>query len=68
MKYFEVDLTWNNLDGEKLKKVNEKYLVDAESVTEAEAQVIGIFVKESPQVEVTVKGAKESKIIRVIEP
>jgi len=50
---------------EKIKKVKEQYLVDAQSATEAEAKVAKDFEGSGMQHEVT--SAVRSKIIRVIE-
>jgi hypothetical protein len=49
----------------KLKK--EIYLVDAQSVTEAEARVVSDFENAGVNIDYKVSGAKESRIIRVIE-
>lgn len=67
-KYFEVavQLTVTHPNG-KEKKVKEIYLVDAQSVTEAEARVVEDFTKWGTQLDYKVIGAKESKVIRVIE-
>ena len=51
----------------KEKKNKEIYLVDAQSVTEAEARVVQDFTDAGVQIEYKVSGAKESRIIRVIE-
>jgi hypothetical protein len=51
----------------KEKKNKEIYLVDAQSVTEAEARVVKDFTDAGVQIEYKVSGAKESRIIRVIE-
>jgi len=69
MKYFEVTVevevaTLKN-GNPKLKK--EIYLVDAQSVTEAEARVIKDFEESGVQISYKVSGAKESRVIRVIE-
>jgi len=69
MKYFEVTVevevaTLKN-GNPKLKK--EIYLVDAQSVTEAEARVIKDFEESGIQISYKVSGAKESRVIRVIE-
>ena len=69
MKYFEVTVevevaTLKN-GNPKLKK--EIYLVDAQSVTEAEARVIKDFEDSGVQIDYKVVGAKESRILRVIE-
>lgn len=73
-KYFEVLVelkieSENSKGDSKIKKVKETYLVDAMSVTEAEARVVesftngGIFSQEY-----SVLQAKASKIIDVISP
>ena len=68
-KYFEVTVevevaTMKNGNA-KLKK--EIYLVDAQSVTEAESRVVADFEQSGVQIDYKVSGAKESRIIRVIE-
>jgi len=69
-KYFEVQVTMHhevdNGKGVKIKKVKETYLVDAMTVTEAEARVVKQFVDSAIQLEYEVTGAKESKILEVI--
>ena len=50
----------------KIKKTKENYLVDAMSVTEAEARVVKLFVDSAINVDYEVTGAKESKIIEVV--
>jgi len=69
MKYFEVTVevevaTLKN-GNPKLKK--EIYLVDAQSVTEAEARTVKDFEESGVQISYKVSGAKESRVIRVIE-
>ena len=69
MKYFEVTVevevaTMKN-GNPKLRK--EIYLVDAMSVTEAEARVVQDFTDAGVNIDYKVSGAKESRIIRVIE-
>ena len=69
MKYFEVTVevevaTLKN-GNPKLKK--EIYLVDAQSVTEAEARTVKDFEDSNVQISYKVSGAKESRVIRVIE-
>jgi len=69
MKYFEVTVevevaTLKN-GNPKLKK--EIYLVDAQSVTEAESRVVKDFEESGVQISYKVSGAKESRVIRVIE-
>jgi|TARA_R110000772_G_scaffold205723_1_gene316331 hypothetical protein len=68
-KYFEVsvDVVVATLKNGKDKKNKEVYLVDAQSVTEAEARVVKDFEEAGVNVEYKVSGAKESRIIRVIE-
>ena len=51
----------------KDKKAKEIYLVDSQSVTEAEARVIKDFEDSGVQIDYKVVGAKESRILRVIE-
>ena len=55
-KYFEVTVTvQHEVDGgkgnTKIKKVRESYLVDAMTVTEAEARVVGEFEKAGIQLD-----------------
>jgi hypothetical protein len=50
----------------KDKKVKEIYLVDAMSVTEAEARVVKDFSESGVQIDYKVVGAKESRVLRVI--
>jgi hypothetical protein len=69
MKYFEVTVevevaTLKN-GNPKLKK--EIYLVDAQSVTEAESRVVKDFEDSGVQLSYKVSGAKESRVIRVID-
>jgi hypothetical protein len=52
--------------GTKIKKVKESYLVDAMTVTEAEARVVGEFEKAGIQLDYEVSAARESKILQVI--
>ena len=70
-KYFEVTVTvQQEVDGgkggTKIKKVRESYLVDAMTVTEAEARVVGEFEKAGIQLDYEVSAARESKILQVI--
>lgn len=71
-KYFEVQVTVHHevdggKNGVKIKKVKESYLVDAMTVTEAEARVVKQFEDSKVQLEYEVTGARESKILGVIE-
>ena len=68
-KYFEVtvEVVVATQKNGKDKKNKEIYLVDAQSVTEAESRVVQDFTEAGVQIEYKVSGAKESRIIRVIE-
>ena len=68
-KYFEVvvEVVVATLKNGKDKKNKEIYLVDAMSVTEAEARVIGDFTDSAANIDYKVSGARQSRIIRVIE-
>lgn len=61
----EVEVATLKNGNPKLKK--EIYLVDAQSVTEAEARVVSDFEQSGMQIDYKVSGAKESRVIRVIE-
>ena len=67
-KFFEVtvSIVVATLKNGKDKKNKEIYVVDALSVTEAEAKVVKDFEDSGVQIEYKVVGAKESRIIRVI--
>ena len=67
-KFFEVtvSIVVATLKNGKDKKNKEIYLVDALSVTEAEAKVVKDFEDSGVQIDNKVVGAKESRIIRVI--
>jgi hypothetical protein len=69
-KYFEVTVTvQHEVDGgkggTKIKKVKESYLVDAMSVTEAEAKVVQDF--KGVMFDFEVKSVTSSKIIKIID-
>lgn len=68
-KYFEVtvEIVIGQLKSGKDKKQKEIYLVEALSVTEAEARVVKDFEAAGVRLDYKVSGAKESRIIRVIE-
>ena len=68
MKYLEVTVAVvvATLKNGKDKKAKEIYLVDSQSVTEAEARVIKDFEDSGVQIDYKVVGAKESRILRVI--
>lgn len=65
-KYTEVQVTFRTEDEKgKVKKVNVKYLVDAQSPTEAEARTTQHLIDEGEN-DFEVKATKESKIVEVI--
>ena len=69
MSYYSVLV---ELEGEPKRngaptKIREMYLVDAMSVTEAEARVVKDFSDSGVQLDYKVSMAKESRILRVIE-
>jgi 16S rRNA U1498 N3-methylase RsmE len=68
-KYFEVtvEVVVATQKNGKEKKNKEIYLVDAMSVTEAESRVVQDFTEAGVQIDYKVSGARESRIIRVIE-
>lgn len=68
-KYFEVivEVVVSTQKNGKDKKAKEIYLVDAMSVTEAESRVVQDFEESGVQIDYKVSGAKESRVIRVIE-
>lgn len=68
-KYFEVmvEVVVSTMKNGKEKKNKEIYLVDALSVTEAEARVVKDFEEAGVTLDYKVSGAKESRVIRVIE-
>ena len=68
-KFFEVtvEVVVATLKNGKDKKVKEIYLVDSQSVTEAETRVVKAFEDAGVQIDYKVVGAKESRILRVIE-
>ena len=68
-KFFEVtvEVVVATLKNGKDKKNKETYLVDAMSVTEAEARVVNDFSDSGVQLDYKVSMAKESRILRVIE-
>lgn len=49
------------------KKQKQPYLVDAQSPTEAEAKVISHYVKAQVMLDYRVVGAKESRIVEVVQ-
>ncbi len=66
MKYFDVKVQFTIEDAKgKLKKENVQYLVDAQSVTEAEARVTQYLTERDEQA-FEVKSASESKVAEVV--
>ena len=51
--------------GPKIKKISETYLVEAMSVTEAEAKLVNKFTKDAVQLEYEVVKVSETKVIEV---
>jgi hypothetical protein len=65
-QFFQVKVQFTDIDDKgKVKKQNIAYLVDAMSVTEAEARVTKYLV-DNDESEFEVKAASESKIVEVI--
>ena len=65
-QFFQVKVQFITEDGKgKLKKQNVNYLVDAQSVTEAEARTVKYLVDEGEE-QFEVKSASEAKIAEVI--
>jgi hypothetical protein len=65
-QYFQVKVQFTDIDDKgKTKKQNIAYLVDAMSVTEAEARVTKYLV-DNDESDFEVKAASESKIVEVI--
>ena len=67
MEYMDVTHALEQIEKVKVKKIKESYLVDAMSVTEAEARVVKFFEDSDIQLEYEVTGARESKILQVID-
>lgn len=65
--YFQVKVKWESeTNNGKTKWVSEQYLVDAMSVTEAEAKVVKDFRESTPNVTFEVTEAKASRIVKII--
>lgn len=65
-KYYSVLVAVEIEDAKgKIKKNRENYLVDALSVTEAEAKLVNKFVKDGVNLEYEVVKVSETKIIEV---
>lgn len=69
MKFYEVtvEVEVGTLKNGNPKKKKESYLVNAYSVTEAEAKVVKHFEDSSAQITYNVSSARQSKIIDFIE-
>ena len=67
-KFFEVavEVVVGHMKNGKPKKKKEYYLVNAQSVTEAEARMVQDWTKSGDVRDYTVHGVKESKILAVI--
>ena len=65
MQYFQVKVQFTVEVNDKLKKQSVNYLVDAMSVTEAEARTVEYLTAQGEN-EFEVKAASESKIAQVI--
>ena len=69
MAYYTARVQWVDVvdtpKGQKEKKVTETYLIDAMSVTEAEAKVVKDFEGYNFDFEVT--GVNESRIVKIID-
>jgi len=65
-KYYTVTVAVEVEDAKgKIKKQREQYLVDALSVTEAEAKLVQKFVDEAVQLEYEVVKVSDTKILEV---
>ena len=65
-QFFQVKVQFTDIDDKgKVKKQNIAYLVDAMSVTEAEARVTK-YLTDDDETNFEVKAASESKIVEVI--
>jgi hypothetical protein len=66
--YFQANVEIVDMnDNGKQTKTREQYLVDAMSVTEAEAKINKLFEDEGMSTDFQVKSVKETKILQVIE-
>lgn len=68
-EYYEVtvDFVIGMLKNGKSKIKREIYLVNAQSVTEAEARLVQNFTTTNPIIEYDVVGAKKSQVVAIIE-
>jgi hypothetical protein len=68
MSYFQATVVLVDINEKgKQSKITEQYLVDAMSVTEAEAKVTKLYADEGSRIDFQVKSVKETKILQVIE-
>jgi hypothetical protein len=68
MSYFQATVVLVDINEKgKQTKITEQYLVDAMSVTEAEAKVTKLYADEGSRIDFQVKSVKETKILQVIE-
>lgn len=68
MSYFQATVVLLDINEKgKQSKITEQYLVDAMSVTEAEAKVTKLYSDEGSRMDFQVKSVKETKILQVIE-
>jgi hypothetical protein len=66
--YFQVNVSIVDINEKgKQTKINEQYLVNAVSVTDAEVKITKMYEDEGSQVDFQVKSVKETKILQVIE-
>ena len=63
-KYFTVSVVLRYEDGDKVKKVTEKYLVHGASLTDVETKIVQEFDGETMEYEI--KSVVDSKILKVI--
>ncbi len=67
-KYYSVKIQIRLEDENgKIKKKSESYLVNAVSVTDAEAKTVADFTKDAPSFEWEVMSVSETKIVKVLE-
>jgi Fe-S cluster assembly iron-binding protein IscA len=66
MQYFQVKVEFKTEDDKgRIKRQNYLYLVDAQSVTEAEARMVN-YLNEQGEEDFEVKSASASKILQVL--
>jgi len=68
MKYFNVKVEFKTEDDKgRIKRQSYLYLVDAQSVTEAEARTIN-YLRDQSEEDFEIKSAGASKILEVLSP